>query len=529
MAFNKQKFELISQEADLKATPLAQKEYEMILNEGLQDFVSKIIRDPKNMEQVASKTANSLQENLDQKKVDLTEKFVQRGFELSGQILEIKQFAKAGPVNFNRKFYLNNFLNVKLSNWLQQTSKIETESSSNIFEKLWKTAVEAGLTHASAFSKMIMDFGLTQNKVRAKIMARTTSIYSYNAGSVEQYKQNGIEKKEWVVALDDATCPICSKMDNKIITINGLFAKEGIEGIGDYTPGIDVPHPPLHPNCLVGDTPVFATDVISGYSSTYVGTVIDIVTESGRRITVTPNHPLLSPTGFIAAKDITQGDNLLYYSVSNDAIKNPDNHNRITTISEIISSLPETFGMSSITMPSTTKDFHGDGGTTNSNINIVSSTNFLSGKIDSFQSENIGKLGFVGTDIFSTSLSSVSNLSAELFALGCAANGVVSSGNTSTSSLTSGKSSLDDIGFTLISSDDSVFSENSSNNTSGTVESFGKFEFADTGNIKIDNVISVCEKQFSGQVYNLQTLSGLYLANGLITGNCRCAIAPFLD
>jgi hypothetical protein len=44
------------------------------------------------------------------------------------------------------------------------------------------------------------------------------------------------------------------------------------------------------------------------------------------------------------------------------------------------------------------------------------------------------------------------------------------------------------------------------------------------GNVFTDNVVCVEVKPFSGHVYNLQTKDGFYVANGIITHNCRCTV-----
>jgi hypothetical protein len=41
---------------------------------------------------------------------------------------------------------------------------------------------------------------------------------------------------------------------------------------------------------------------------------------------------------------------------------------------------------------------------------------------------------------------------------------------------------------------------------------------------KASNVVSVNTRMFSGHVYNLQTISGWYVTNGIVTHNCRCSM-----
>lgn len=46
------------------------------------------------------------------------------------------------------------------------------------------------------------------------------------------------------------------------------------------------------------------------------------------------------------------------------------------------------------------------------------------------------------------------------------------------------------------------------------------------GEVSLDQVIRVRRKPFSGHVYNLQTITGWYIANDIVIHNCRCVIIP---
>jgi hypothetical protein len=46
------------------------------------------------------------------------------------------------------------------------------------------------------------------------------------------------------------------------------------------------------------------------------------------------------------------------------------------------------------------------------------------------------------------------------------------------------------------------------------------------GNISFDRVLKVSRRGFSGHVYNLETKTGWYIADGILTHNCRCTAIP---
>ena len=44
------------------------------------------------------------------------------------------------------------------------------------------------------------------------------------------------------------------------------------------------------------------------------------------------------------------------------------------------------------------------------------------------------------------------------------------------------------------------------------------------GPVSCEKIIGVDVAAFHGVVYNLQTTAGWYIANGIVTHNCRCAV-----
>ncbi len=105
-------------------------------------------------------------------------------------------------------------------------------------------------------------FNVDYAKIRAERIARTETIWAFNHGAVEGYKQSRIvEAKEWVTAQDDRLCQWCAPMDGKIVGLTENYHDMGADFIGeeggtlnlDYE---DVQHPPLHPGCRCTIVPV---------------------------------------------------------------------------------------------------------------------------------------------------------------------------------------------------------------------------------------------------------------------------------
>jgi len=88
-------------------------------------------------------------------------------------------------------------------------------------------------------------------KQRATILARTEIIRAHHVGTIQTYREAGLEgvivKAEWSTAMDDRVCPACADLEKKI------FRLDEIENMI-----------PLHPQCRC-----VALPVIKGFSSTH--------------------------------------------------------------------------------------------------------------------------------------------------------------------------------------------------------------------------------------------------------------------
>ncbi len=55
---------------------------------------------------------------------------------------------------------------------------------------------------------------------------------------------------------------------------------------------------------------------------------------------------------------------------------------------------------------------------------------------------------------------------------------------------------------------------------------FGKLVHAGAGQISLDEIVEIGEENFSGHVYDLQSVDNFIMSNGIIASNCRCSILP---
>ena len=148
-------------------------------------------------------------------------------------------------------------------------------------------------------------------------------------------------------------------------------------------------------NCVIEGTEVCATEVHAAYKAPYSGPVVHITTKSGKSLTVTPNHAILTPRGFTLAKFIEKGDYLigtrgskplpdsLFGGGEFDFNKTP------TLVEEVFSTLRLADRLPLKIMPSPIH-FHGDGQFINSDVDVVRTEGFLGGELNPALSEPYG-------------------------------------------------------------------------------------------------------------------------------------------
>jgi len=113
--------------------------------------------------------------------------------------------------------------------------------------------------------------------------------------------------------------------------------------------------------CLLGDTKIESGVIRAIFRRRYQGDILHIRTHSGRQLSATPNHPVLTRDGWIAAKFIKPGDDLVCHS-RNEHSSPASNEN----VAAVPSSIAEIFdAIQAVTVGERRRggqpDFHGDG------------------------------------------------------------------------------------------------------------------------------------------------------------------------
>jgi 2'-5' RNA ligase len=421
------------------------------------------------------------------------------------------------------------------------------------------------------------------------------------------YLAAGVTLLDWVTAGDDRVCAVpCQDHE-------------------DHNPwrAEDFPPMPAHPKCVIGSTRVSAPPLVvvatdeahrlaldpaqravgalgdgcapaatavaeavrdfgrgnirAVTDREYVGDVITIRTARGHELTVTPNHPVATRGGWVAAAELTVGSDVLCSTSAEwevDAV-DPDIDHVPPRIEDVAQAFPVVFGA----MPVAAEDFHGDG--QGSEVCVVRADRLLVDHENPMIAEHLcehdlgrGDVAVVGTEI----LDAEGLGSQELSRLGLASDGVVG-GCSQPGALRGARSGHAGVhAGTAVAGFDPGLQEPVADDRAADAESLAErllalaslvpgddgctvdvggllaTTTAPAGNTGLDQALahgfvvsaeSVCDLPegsplgiaadqvvhverhwLEAHVYNLDTAAGYYIGNGIVVHNCRCIPMP---
>ena len=157
----------------------------------------------------------------------------------------------------------------KIDAHLNAIASSQTRQSATIIQGVFERSVDDGLTPRQ-IAKELVSKGAVSSKNRARMIARTETIWAYNRGALQNYRSIGIETKEWMVTADDRLCPWCASMDGTVTATDNPFWQAGdslnvVKEERSLTLNFKmaVEHPPLHPNCRCVLLPILKTITVA--------------------------------------------------------------------------------------------------------------------------------------------------------------------------------------------------------------------------------------------------------------------------
>lgn len=451
-----------------------------------------------------------------------------------------------------------------------------TPRQAEAVEKM-RTALVADGMDATQAGKQAQKYADMLHRQRALRIARTELASAYNQGQDAAIRQaigegmfDGPVMKEFSAAEDERMCDICGALDGQTVGMDGEFS----DGAGV---------PPLHPSCVLPGTLCVAPGgVVAGVRAWYDGYAVKLTFANGRTLAVTENHLFPTLDGFATAKHLRKGDYVLNCTDFERMLTaDPDTDNRPALIEDIISAASEAGGMATITVPVTAKYLHGDGHFVKGNIDVITPDRLLSGEGEPAFGKHLTNDDLRSGDVGTVTLDSSGNLETVLLGLARASDSIMGGRREALPFLRRGLGHAEVHGLTPVAGLDTGLEQTPTDGTAINAELLGNSLLGHTGIVQRGNlingdlstsmrpecltfgsatgtatggeqipadshsgdtellrdlaqrqagriepleIVSVEIERYCGHVYDLQTFSSLYIANGVLSSNCRCVV-----
>lgn len=378
-----------------------------------------------------------------------------------------------------------------------------------------KSGFVQGLTTRHIIQNVVGAGGLADVSQRnAATVVRTALNHVSTEAREMVYKKNSdiVKKYEIVATLDSRTSTICRFYDGQ-----------------EYEVGKG-PLPPFHPNCLLGDTVVSTGSRVSNvFKRSYKGVVVYVTTKSGRTLSITPNHQVMTDRGWLAAGELNLGSKLVCGDSRVVSLHHKED-NVVAQFADVFSAANVTVDSSAVsTSPTTTEDFHGDG--TDGEVKIVFVDGLSWGKVKSSLEEQIVNQELPVTTCVDDSFSGFGSAK-KLGVVGLSPSDSFVCRSRERESLLRGSfSHSNKHSFATAADGDAVFAEDTHDWATRNADNLSDFDWSEAVGVEFDDVVSLVfgEADFCGHVYNLENEQNWYLANGIIAHNCRTTTAPVLS
>jgi len=395
------------------------------------------------------------------------------------------------------------------------------------------------------------------------------------AMNYERSKALGVKKFKWLHSGGGAEPRPLHKN-----TLNGkIFSYDDLPVIDEKTGERGLPGQLI--NCHPGYSRVQITNgCVKLYRRRHSGELVTLVASNGVILEATPNHPVLTGRGWVAAHEVNLGDDLIQCGNQGLNVMKGDIQNAVSTFDQLFDLASLLVDGSDCQISSAGFDFHGDA--TDNNVDVVDVAGMLGHGFDADVLKVLQQLILACAKPMGKS-GLLFSASEEFFAANLfSPDGVVSGLGALFSKLWSEPGCVNECLLRLSSLLDSTFPKGSvyhraadavffgegedgasrqvlpgnliarklfailalaysSNDfVSPSAESLGQIVSVDSKSISncrkgVDPIlkrVSLIDKrisEYSGHVYNLESVDNWYIVNGFITHNCRCVSIPVID
>jgi hypothetical protein len=285
-----------------------------------------------------------------------------------------------------------------------------------------------------------------------------------------------------------------------------------------------------HKGCFVAGTPVSGPHAVGSYTRAYEGPGVEIVTAGGKRFTATPNHPVLTPGGWVAVGRLHEGDHVVAQAWSERAAtirQRPHDEHMPASIEEVAAALPVASSVVTRHVPVAGPDFHGDGA--GSQVCVVRADGGLLVNGESSVAEPSRDPVLVGGGEGASPLPADGHAPRLLLGAGTATSRGVGSGELRPDLFVGERGTVELGRLTRAAAGDAQPGKLVDDREAVAAVPSGESVRAHAGLVVADEVAIVRAVPLSCHVYNLQTTAGWYLADGIVVHNCSCDLAVVWD
>lgn len=356
----------------------------------------------------------------------------------------------------------------------------------------------------------------TAKSARVDSGSAAMSVFLAGFAVIEATKQLAPQQatKTWVTGPNPR--PEHAAMDGDTVPLGQPFSN-GANWPGDPTLGAEGVA-----NCFIAETEVAAGQIETGFRRLYSGALVTVETDGGKKLTGTPNHPILTADGWVKLGDLVKGQHVVCYGLGVESAADVGIDGQPSKIGEVVDSLAKSG--TTVRPAMLVVDFHGDG--EDGNVDVVLPDRELRDGLE------VASAYRVGNDLLALSEEAVALLKASgaddarLSTLAGTAQGEVR-GESLRGSVARGHAGvLVDGGGTAVADGDAMVVERASDHDAREAEFDGQAVFGFAGEVSLDKIASVSVRQVDSpvHVYNLQTRHGMYAANAIVAHNCNCSV-----
>jgi hypothetical protein len=275
-------------------------------------------------------------------------------------------------------------------------------------------------------------------------------------------------------------------------------------------------------NCLTGDALVSADGITGGFERLYEGMLVVLETSAGNKLSATPNHPVLTPRGWIGAGSLHVGDHVICQGIGEMGIGlNPKHQNVPAMLHQVVGALGSRDEMVSVSVPTAPEDFHGDG--FGSKVAVVWANGELLHNGDAAGQHHGGKLVLGNTNVRGPHLPGLGPLLSFGHRDSPANHGLVGGSVLGGPFARRHPGPLSQLGFMPTAYANTRGDQSPADGPAIALQALRDGVLGFAGKVTTDYLVSIeFRPSWSGHVYNLQTAPGWYVANHYITSNCRC-------